>query len=65
MKTVAQAAAMVDYSKWDALEVSSDDDDYVDKPNSKEAYRRIGAATPAESRATRPRRQRRRGRSIK
>ena len=34
---------MVDYSKWDALEVSSDDDDYVDKPNSKEAYRRIKA----------------------
>ena len=41
---------MVDYSKWDALEVSSDDDDYVDKPNSKEAYRRIKARQRRESR---------------
>ena len=41
---------MVDYSKWDALEVSSDDDDYADKPNSKEAYRRIKARQRRESR---------------
>lgn len=41
---------MVDYSKWDALEVSSDDDDYKDKPNSKEAYRRIKARQKRESR---------------
>ena len=46
---------MVDYSKWDAPEVSSDDDDYVAKPNSKEAYRRIKARRAA-SRATRPKR---------
>ena len=36
---------MVDYSKWDALDVSSDDDDYADKPNSKEAYRRTAASS--------------------
>ena len=41
---------MVDYSKWDALDVSSDDDDYADKPNSKEAYRRIKARQRRESR---------------
>ena len=48
---------MVDYSKWDALEVSSDDDDYVDKPNSKEA---IEESKPdsAASRATRRKRRR-------
>ena len=47
---------MVDYSKWDALEVSSDDDDYVDKPNSKEAYRRIKARQRAtDYRLTAPR----------
>ena len=41
---------MGDYSKWDALDVSSDDDDYADKPNSKEAYRRIKARQRRESR---------------